>query len=99
MTPRGGSKSSVALSALERFHATSLDDELGRCLHEAPPEAAFELYRQVRARVPAYPRFLEQQGGVAPAGKADATAVDLRPARARDIGNATAPHHQRRSVA
>lgn len=73
MRPLPGTKSSAALTALERFHATPLELELSRCLREAPIDRALELYRSALTGVPAYARFLAERGasGVAPESAAE----------------------------
>ncbi len=55
-------KSSAALAALERFYSTPLDAELARSSRESPIDSAFSLYRSTLASVPAYARFLGEQG-------------------------------------
>jgi phenylacetate-CoA ligase len=62
VTSEGGTKSGAALAALERFYRTPLERELARWHGESPLEAAWELFRAVQARVPAYPRFLAELG-------------------------------------
>ena len=61
MSSDGGSKSSAALTALERVYRTPLDLELTRCLRDSPVERALDLFRSAVAGVPAYPRFLAQR--------------------------------------
>jgi phenylacetate-CoA ligase len=48
--------------ALSAFLATPLDDVLERSQREDPRDAALALFHTVAASVPAYPRFLAEQG-------------------------------------
>jgi phenylacetate-CoA ligase len=57
--PTKNTKSSAALTALERFYRTSLEQELGRHLVEPPEAAALMLFHRALQAVPAYGRFLE----------------------------------------
>jgi phenylacetate-CoA ligase len=56
-----------ALAAFQEFLTTPLDVVLGRHIHHDPEQAVLELFHEVAASVPAYGRFLQEQG-VDPAG-------------------------------
>lgn len=57
-----GNKPRLALTALERFYATALDEELTRHEREPPDQAALALFRSAVQEVPAYSRFLSGLG-------------------------------------
>ncbi|HEY6080369.1 MAG TPA: hypothetical protein VIW29_16255, partial [Polyangiaceae bacterium] len=62
MTMEVSDKARLALSGLERFYATSLDEELARRSNESPTAAALALFQRTLSDVPAYPEFLREAG-------------------------------------